>query len=165
MLAVFKCGSHINTLYQSNTNTSFLILQPWFSFSATPTSWLTKKMGPYLLSRLYLLPLLLQLNFTYINKIQQCWLHSSAYSSAGLANFFLHQQTSKGFENSKEGPDKASKRWDWMEGGRGVEDGRGRAGKKKKSRVWSSGLFSTEACDTGPLNKCSVCCSALQRNW
>lgn len=55
-----------------------------------------------------------------------------------------------------------------LDGGRmreGAEEKKEEREEGKKSRVWSSGLFSTEACDTGPLNKCSVCCSALQRNW
>lgn len=47
-----------------------------------------------------------------------------------------------------------------MGGGRTVLGGVGGWG----CRLCSSGLFSTEACDTGPLNKCSVCCSALQWN-
>lgn len=44
------------------------------------------------------------------------------------------------------------------------DEGKRVEGAKGEGGGWSSGLFSTEACDTGPLNKCSVCCSALQRN-
>lgn len=49
-------------------------------------------------------------------------------------------------------------------GSRREDEGERMEGAEIKGRPWSSGLFSTEACDTGTLNKCSVCCSALQRN-
>lgn len=42
--------------------------------------------------------------------------------------FVLPWKTWRGFKNLKEGPDKARKRWDWIEGGRGLEGGRGREG-------------------------------------
>lgn len=59
------------------------------------------------------------------------------FNSADYILLLLALKVSPNFDTSrhrgawklKEGPDKASKRWDWME--RGVEGGRGRAGGKK----------------------------------
>lgn len=84
-------------------------------------------MGPYLLSCLYLLLLLLQ---------HPPQLISIRFNSADYILLLLVLQVSAKFYTSrhrgawklKEGPDKARKRWDWMEGGRGVEGGRGREG-------------------------------------
>lgn len=127
----------------------------------------SRKKGPCLLFRLYLLSLL-----SVFKKPPQ--LVSKTLNSAAQITFLflLVLQVSPNFFTSRHrgnrgglGEKLVRDGTGWREEGGREEGGRGKEKERETGgRVWSSGLFSTEACDTGPLNKCSVCCSALQWN-